>query len=73
MLCCCESLWCPSHLVHLQVLSRRVVEMLPLCLREHGEGTMAGGVVRRTGQLQGLARSVGGREPLLKVAEVQLG
>jgi len=42
--------------------------LLPLCLRELGEGTIEGGVVRHTGQLQGLAHLVGGREPLLKVA-----
>ena len=48
---------------HLQVLQQRVVERLPLLLGELGEGSVAGGMVRHTGELQGLAHLVSGREP----------
>ena len=41
---------------------------LPLLLGEFGEGTIEGGAVRHTGQVQGLAHLVGGEESLLKVA-----
>jgi hypothetical protein len=50
------------------VLQQRVVELLPLRLRELGEGTGEGGRVGDTGEFQGLAHLVGGKEPFLQVA-----
>jgi len=50
------------------VLQQRVVERLPLLLGELGEGSVAGGVVRHTGELQGLAHLVGGWEPFFDFA-----
>ena len=47
------------------MLKQRVVELLPLCLRELGEGSIEGGMVRDTGELQGVAHLVGGKEPLI--------
>jgi len=52
----------------LQMLQQRVVELLPLRLRELGEGSIEGGMVRDTSELQGLAHWVGGKELFFQIA-----